>query len=57
MSEDVTLNSRSYAVDDAFAAQELFHSRGWTDGLPVVPPTAEAVKTAIGTKPTIFLMS
>jgi hypothetical protein len=37
------LASRTYAVEDFAAAQELFHSNGWTDGLPVVPPTAAAV--------------
>ncbi len=26
-------------VDDFYEAIELFHRRGWTDGLPVVPPT------------------
>ncbi|MBT6275408.1 MAG: hypothetical protein HOI95_14890 [Chromatiales bacterium] len=25
------------------AVQELYHSQGWTDGLPIVPPTHEAV--------------
>jgi hypothetical protein len=30
---------------DAFAAvNELFYKRGWTDGLPIVPPTPERVK-------------
>lgn len=28
---------------DAFAAIELFQERGWTDGLPVVPPTEDRV--------------
>ncbi|MEM7405482.1 MAG: hypothetical protein AAF458_09340 [Pseudomonadota bacterium] len=37
------LASRTYDVDDIFAAQELYHSNGWTDGLPVVPPTSETV--------------
>ena len=37
------LTSRTYDVADFAAAQEMFHSNGWTDGLPVVPPTAEAV--------------
>ena len=32
-----------YAVDDIYAAQEWFHSRKWSDGLPIVPPTAEMV--------------
>jgi len=27
--------------------QELFHSRGWTDGLPIVPPTVEAVEACL----------
>lgn len=29
---------------DAFEAAELFEQRGWTDGLPIVPPTAEKVE-------------
>jgi hypothetical protein len=30
---------------DSFAEiNELFYNRGWTDGLPIVPPTAERVK-------------
>jgi hypothetical protein len=33
------LSSKAYDVDDFVAAQELFHSNGWTDGLPIVPPT------------------
>jgi hypothetical protein len=33
----------SYEVDDAFAANELFQLNGWTDGLPVVPPTPNRV--------------
>ena len=41
------LRSKRYLVDDMMAAQEFFHSRGWTDGLPVVPPTAEAVNACL----------
>ena len=37
------LASRSYELPDLFAVQELYHANGWTDGLPIVPPTAEAV--------------
>ncbi|PYM20047.1 MAG: hypothetical protein DMD81_02545 [Candidatus Rokuibacteriota bacterium] len=33
------LQARAYDVEDAFAANELFQERGWTDGLPIVPPT------------------
>ena len=28
---------------DALAAQDLFFAKGWTDGLPIVPPTEERV--------------
>lgn len=41
------LASRRHTVDDIHAAQEYFHSRGWTDGLPVVPPTPEAVQACL----------
>ncbi len=43
MMTERSLTSPSYEVADAFAANELFQERGWTDGLPVVPPTEEAV--------------
>lgn len=43
----MTLSSKQYAVDDMAAAQEFFHSRGWTDGLPVVPPTPDAVQACL----------
>ncbi len=41
------LASRILETADFAAAQELFHSNGWTDGLPVVPPTAEAVSACL----------
>ncbi|MEM7250940.1 MAG: hypothetical protein AAF493_05935 [Pseudomonadota bacterium] len=41
------LTSTTYEVEDVLAAQEFFHSRGWTDGLPVVPPTPEAVDACL----------
>ena len=31
-------------ASDVFAAMELFHERGWTDGLPIVPPTPDRVQ-------------
>ena len=37
------LASTSYEVADAFEANELFQRNGWTDGLPIVPPTADGV--------------
>ncbi len=41
------LRSKRYELDDLAAFQEHYHSRGWTDGLPVVPPTAEAVAACL----------
>ena len=37
------LSSDSYEVADAFEANELFQRNGWTDGLPIVPPTEAGV--------------
>lgn len=39
--------SRSYSADSISAVQELYHSNGWTDGLPIVPPTREAVEECL----------
>src|ERR1700686_1108293 len=41
------LTSKVFDVDDFTAAQELYHSNGWTDGLPVVPPTETAVEACL----------
>ena len=41
------LSSKRYEVNDILAAQEFYHSRQWTDGLPVVPPTADAVQACL----------
>ena len=41
------LASKTYQVGDFAAAQELYHSNGWTDGLPVVPPTEAAVAACL----------
>jgi hypothetical protein len=43
----VQLASRTYEVENLVAAQELYHANGWTDGLPIVPPTAEAVEACL----------
>jgi len=37
------LRSARLEVDDALAANELYQRNGWTDGLPIVPPTEERV--------------
>jgi hypothetical protein len=39
----VKLSSASHEVADAFEANELFQRNGWTDGLPIVPPTEAGV--------------
>jgi hypothetical protein len=41
------LSSKVYDVEDSAAAQELYHSNGWTDGLPVVPPTEASVRACL----------
>lgn len=43
----VKLQSTRVEAEDVFDAQELFHARGWTDGLPVVPPTPAAVQACL----------
>jgi hypothetical protein len=37
------LKSRRHSVSDLGGAIELCYTNGWTDGLPVVPPTAERI--------------
>ncbi|MBI4562692.1 MAG: hypothetical protein HY724_11670, partial [Candidatus Rokubacteria bacterium] len=37
------LRSRRYQVEDPLQAMELYFEKGWTDGLPVVPPTEERI--------------
>lgn len=41
------LASRTYEVADIIAAQELYHANGWTDGLPIVPPTDGTVRACL----------
>jgi hypothetical protein len=41
---DAPLQSRTYEFADALEANEIFQERGWTDGLPIVPPTEDAVR-------------
>ncbi len=40
------LASKTYDFD-AGALQEHYHSRGWTDGLPIVPPEPDAVRACL----------
>lgn len=37
------LQSKRYEVSDAVAAVEFYYDQGWTDGLPVVPPTENSI--------------
>lgn len=41
--EQASLISEVHKVADAYEAIELYYENGWTDGLPVVPPTERRV--------------
>lgn len=41
------LQSQRYAVDDFDQAIELCYQKGWTDGLPVMPPTEAHVRAML----------
>ena len=43
----MTLLSENIALQSFEEAQEYYHSRGWTDGFPIVPPTPEAVQACL----------
>ena len=43
----MTLAATRHSAADMAAVQEFFHSRKWTDGLPIVPPTEEAVQAML----------
>ena len=42
-----TLTSKRHAVADDADAVEFCHARGWTDGLPVIPPTPDRVRAML----------
>jgi hypothetical protein len=42
-----TLTSQRYKVESLDAAMELCYAKGWSDGLPVVPPTEPAVRAML----------
>jgi len=42
------LASRLKIVDSYFDINEHFHEQGWTDGLPIMPPTEDAVAEMVG---------
>ncbi|MDD9890406.1 MAG: hypothetical protein OXU66_00290 [Gammaproteobacteria bacterium] len=43
----MNLISEKFDLDSIEDVQEFYHSRGWTDGFPVVPPTPEAVRACL----------
>jgi len=43
MSGTPEFSSAVYEVADAAEANELYQRNGWTDGLPIIPPTEDAV--------------
>src|SRR5947209_3953686 len=43
----VTLTAPAYQYVDESALVEDYFERGWTDGLPIVPPTPERVATFV----------
>jgi len=43
MDDATQLSSAAHEVADSFEANELFQRNGWTDGLPIVPPTEAGV--------------
>jgi hypothetical protein len=54
----MSLHSEILEATDHAAAMELFEERGWTDGLPIVPPTEAAVHRFldyVGLQPTTVL--
>jgi hypothetical protein len=43
------LQSAIYELADALDVNELYQQNGWTDGLPIVPPTEERVREFLDT--------
>ena len=44
MTVDLGPGAKTFRLEDSYPAiNRLYQERGWTDGLPIVPPTAEAV--------------
>ena len=42
-----SLSSKRLEFEDAVDAMERYDDLGWTDGLPIVPPTVEAVSRSL----------
>src|SRR5215475_15640226 len=39
--------SHAYEVSDTAEAIEFYYEKGWTDGLPVVPPTEASIRAML----------
>lgn len=44
----MSLDSKKIPIEDPIAAIEIFIENGWTDGLPIIPPTPERVRHMLG---------
>jgi len=44
---DPILQSEAFELSDAVQANEFYQDKGWTDGLPIVPPTAHGVNACL----------
>ena len=47
-----SLQSTTYEFDDVLEVNEFYQEKGWTDGLPIVPPTALHVAVRVLRLPT-----
>lgn len=47
MTATSSLSAQRLSFDDAAAVQEHFHANGWSDGLPIVPPTSQNVAACL----------
>ena len=45
----MSLHAEPITTKDAFEAIELFYQKGWTDGLPIVPPTEDRIQAMLST--------
>jgi len=43
----IALKSRTHTVEDLGSAIDLCYANGWTDGMPVIPPTAERINAML----------
>src|SRR6266567_2171085 len=41
--DTLALTAKPLEFEDAFEAIEHFYAQGWTDGLPIIPPTADRI--------------